>query len=281
MTLQVAGGGGSDRCHGLRVISMIQPVYLPWLGYFEQMAMADIFVALDDVQYTPRDWRNRNRIKHASGSMWLTVPVRRHPRTARIGEIEVNYEQDWRRAHLRAIEVNYRGCVGFEPLYGELKRTYSAAPSLLADLDLDLISLVRRHLGITTPIHRSSDVPRKAAEDPGDANDRIIEICRYFDSNVLYDGARAVDFIDVERFRRAGIRVVFQDYRHPRYPQRFGDFISHQSAIDLIMNVGSDAPRILRTSPVAPALAEGERTYSADGSADRTVHPSVRPKAPS
>lgn len=272
MVPEIGGESPVDRHDGLRVISIIQPVYLPWLGYFEQMALADVFVAMDDVQYTPRDWRNRNRIKNASGSMWLTVPVRQHSRAARINEIKLNYDHDWRRRHLRAIEVNYRGCVGFEPLFSEMERTFAAAPSMLVDLDLDLISVVGRFLGIRTPVYRSSDVPRNAGQDRGDTNDRIIEICRHFDSNVLYDGARAADFIDVERFQRAGIRVLFQDYCHPRYPQRFGEFISHQSTVDLIMNVGVDAPRILRSSPTPSVLSERTGAFSEAGATGRADH---------
>ena len=104
-----------------RVIAILQPVYLPWLGYFEQMAVADHFVFMDDVQYTRHDWRNRNRIKTAAGSIWLTVPVRKHPRDALIRDVEINYSENWPRKHLRSIEISYRKCPYFEPLFRELE----------------------------------------------------------------------------------------------------------------------------------------------------------------
>ncbi len=233
------------------IIAILQPVYLPWLGYFEQMVVADRFVFMDDVQYTRRDWRNRNRIKTAGGSIWLTVPVVKHRRRARISDIEINYRQDWRRRHLRSIEVSYCKCPYFQPLFGELEQVLAATPARLLDLDCRLIRLLCRHLDISTPTSLSSEVPR-AEEDAGterDKNQRIIDICRHFGADLLYDGARAADFIDVERFRQSGIEVVFQDYRHPTYQQAFGEFLSHQSAVDLVMNTGSEAPEILRGSP--------------------------------
>ena len=101
-------------------IGILQPVFLPWLGYFEQMARVDHFVFLDDVQYTAQDWRNRNRIKTASGSIWLTVPVKGHPLGALIRGIEINQEQKWLRKHLLSIEQNYRNCPHFQPFFREL-----------------------------------------------------------------------------------------------------------------------------------------------------------------
>lgn len=241
---------------GPKIVAILQPVYLPWLGYFEQMAVADHFVFLDDVQYTRHDWRNRNRVKTATGPIWLTVPVRKHRRDSPIHDIEINNREDWRRRHLRSIEVNYSKCPYFQPLYSELERELSVSRSRLVDLDTSLISLLCRHLAITTPTSLASAIA-KTAPSAGDPNRRILEICRHHEAEILYDGARAARFIDVERFRDAGIEVVFQDYRHPRYRQAFGEFLSHQAAIDLIMNTGPEAPAILRSSPLPRLLRRG------------------------
>ncbi len=239
-----------------KIIAILQPVYLPWLGYFEQMAMADRFIFMDDVQYTRRDWRNRNRIKTSSDSIWLTVPVKKHPRHAQIRDIEINYQQDWRRRHLRSIEVSYCKCPHFEPLFSELKRELEAAPTQLLALNCRLTRLLCPYFDISTPTSFSSEVPR-AEEDHGgehDKNQRIIDICRHFGADLLYDGAKAADFIDIDRFRQSGIEVVFQNYQHPTYQQAFGEFLTHQSAIDLVMNTGPEAPAILRSSPRPESL---------------------------
>lgn len=240
--------------HAPRVIAILQPVYLPWLGYFEQMAYADLFVVLDDVQYTRHDWRNRNRVRTADGPVWLTVPVRRHARSATIREIRVNFETDWQRRHLRTIELAYGRCSFIEPLYSELEAAYAHRDELLLDLDVRLMRVLAACLGVSTPIAMASEVPLRADPDHRDLNGRIIDICHYFSASVLYDGAKAAAFIDRGRFRRVDLEVVFQDYRHPEYRQRFPGFISHLSAVDLIMNAGPAAPGLLRTSPVPDTL---------------------------
>ena len=231
-----------------RIIAILQPVYLPWLGYFEQMALADHFVFLDDVQYTRHDWRNRNRIKCASGPMWLTVPVMKHQRSALINEILINDAQNWRRKQLRSIEFNYEKCGYFRPFFDELKHLLLQPVRHLFELDIRLISLLGRYLEIATPTSASSAV-EKGPGSSGDKNQRIIELCRYHRAEILYDGASAAAFIDTDRFRKAGIDVVFQAYEHPVYEQPHGDFVSHLSAIDLIMSKGPKAPQILRSSP--------------------------------
>lgn len=240
----------------VETIGILQPSYLPWLGYFEQLARADRFVFLDDVQYTRQDWRNRNRIKTASGPIWLTVPVKKHSLGAQIREIEVNYEHRWQRRHLLSIEQSYSKSRYFQPFFGELEQELSTRVSRLVDLDCRLIRLICRYLGIDTPTCRSSELPTndglRPVTGPGavsDPNQRLIDICRYFGAARFYEGASGAAYIDVERFQRSGLEVVFQAYRHPSYPQAFGDFVSHLSAIDLIMNTGPDAPEILRSSP--------------------------------
>ena len=231
-----------------KVISILQPVYLPWLGYFEQAALADHFVFMDDVQYTRKDWRNRNRIKTASGSIWLTVPVKKHPLGARINEIEINYAQDWIHRHLRSLELNYGKTPHFQPLFSVLAEELGRRPVHLWELDCRLIERMASFLDIDTPTSRSSAVPY-TPESIGDKNQRIIDLCRHHGAGILYDGAKAADFIDVTRFREAGIEVIFQSYVHPCYPQLHGEFLSHQSALDLIMNTGPEAGAILRSSP--------------------------------
>ena len=249
---------------GNKIIGILQPVYLPWLGYFEQMVYVDQFVIMDDVQYTKRDWRNRNQVKTASGAKWLTVPTVSNSRNAIIKTIDINYEEDWVKRHLRSIEVNYRKCPFFEPLFGEIKYILESKPKKLLELDVLLIKVLCKYLEIETPIEYSSIVPQAAEriidneqilpQQMDKKNLRILEICRHFKANLLYDGKSAASFIDVEFFRKKGIEVVFQDYKHPTYRQLFGEFISHQSAIDLIMNTGTEAPAILRSSPVVKML---------------------------
>ncbi len=224
-------------------------MYLPWIGFFEQIASVDHFVLMDDVQYTRRDWRNRNRIKTANGVIWLTVPVRHPGLNALINEVEIDYQRDWVRRHLRSIEVSYQRRPYFQPLFDEIGEILRQRHARLVDLNRQLICLLMKHLDIHTPLSYSSAIPRDDARDcrdPDSRNGRILEICRHVGASVLYDGKKAADFIDLPRFRRAGVEVVFQDYQPRPYPQAFGEFVPSLSAIDLIMNVGGEAGAIMR-----------------------------------
>ena len=229
-----------------KVISILQPVYLPWMGYFEQMAYVDEFIFMDDVQYTRHDWRNRNRIKTANGPIWLTVPVKKHPLKTALRDIEINYSRNWVHKHLKSIEHNYKKTPYFQPLFSDIEAILTSKPAMLVELNCRLIRMLCTYLAIGTPTAFSSEVP---ATTPGLA-ERVIEICRHFGARVLYNGAKSAGYLHVEEFRKAGIALIFQDYQHPTYPQAFGNFLSHQSVLDLIMNTGPEAGTILRTSPV-------------------------------
>ncbi len=241
-------------------------MYLPWAGYFEQIASVDHFVLLDDVQYTKQDWRNRNRIKTINGPRWLTVPIRRTRTATLINEIEIDYDRDWIGKHLRIIEANYRRSAFFEPLYGQLASVLSRRYTYLSDLNEMLIRVAMRHLGISTEISLASTVERdRARYGPGtdQRNERLLEICEHFGASVFYDGKSAASFIDSRKFKEIGVNVVFQDYTPAAYSQAFGGFLSHMSVIDLVMNTGPEARRILlapggagamlRCSTIAPA----------------------------
>lgn len=229
-----------------KILGILQPCYLPWLGFFEQMAMVDHFVLLDDVQYTRQDWRNRNRIKTSSGVIWLTVPIQRRSHKALLNEIMINDETRWQRRHLRSIAQSYSKCPFFQPLYADLEREIAGSRGSLVDLDCRLIRLLAGYLDIDVSLSFASEVP-KLAEG---RNERIRELLRAHRAICFYEGASGRDYLDVELLNRAGIGVVFQDYRHPVYRQVHGDFVSHLSAIDLIMNTGPEAPAILRSSPL-------------------------------
>ncbi|QLC22272.1 WbqC family protein [Parasphingopyxis sp. CP4] len=238
------GGRHPPMSLGAQFIAIQQPVYMPWLGYFKQIARADHFFLLDDVQYTKQDWRNRNRVKTANGSVWLTVPVKRSPLSTLINEIEVDERQNWRRRHLLTIEQSYGKCPHFAPFFSDFSEVLNRSSTKLVDINYGIIKLICRFLEIDTPIRFTSELP----DLPDEPNDRLIEICQLQGAGTLYQGPAGQSYMDLERFAQRGITVLFQDYDHPVYQQAHGDFLSHQSAIDLIMNTGPQAPGILRAS---------------------------------
>ena len=249
----------------MRSISIIQPVYLPWLGYFEQIARTDLFVLYDEVQYTKQDWRNRNRIPGANGPVWLTVPVERAPFGTPISAIRIDNRHRWVAKHLKSIAQTYAKAPHFQPWYDRLSAELERGWDRLGDLDAALIRLICEGFGISTPMLRSSEEPGDpdfvaqfddVADDPAVTrrNTRLVELCRRHEADLFYVGARAADYIDRDLFARFGIAVAFQDYAHPVYRQAGKGWQSHMAVIDLLMMAGPGAREIL-LSPPAPDFA--------------------------
>lgn len=234
------------------IVASIQPCFIPWVGYFEQIAVADVFVYLDDVQYTKKDWRNTNRLKSPYGVKSVHVPVQKTSRETRLNEALISYNEPWEEALLNKIHAWY----GKAPYFGEvvplLERPLAGKYERLVDLTVHLNNEVLAYIGVTTPISMASDIPKTTA----DKNGRIVEICRHFPAvDVLYDGKSARKFIDLEIFRSHGVGVVFQDYQQTPYPQLWGGpFEENLSVIDLLMNCGPDAKRVVLSSPLPGEL---------------------------
>jgi len=190
----------------MTVLAAHQPQYLPWLGFFDKLAQADVFVLLDNVQFRKNEWQNRNRIKGPGGAQWITVPVRhRFPQT--IAEVELIESQPWRRKHLRALETNYGKAPFFEQTMPLLTDVLGQPRGHLAGLNIVLIEALADRLGIRTEM-------------------------RYLDGSA---------------FTESGIDVRFQGFEHPTYPQLHGEFASHLSVVDLLMNCGSDSFSIIES----------------------------------
>ena len=233
------------------IISIIQPSFLPWLGYFEQMAVANLFVYLDDVQYTRKDWRNRNRLKSPSGIKWGSVPVHKGAgRGMLIKDACINYNNAWQENVIAKIVQWYRKATYFDDVFPLFRDVLENRYDFLVDLNYALDRKIMGYLEISTPLYKSSDIAKKSR----DQNMEIIEICSYHGADILYDGKSAQQFIDKEMFRRSGISVIFQDYKHKPYPQLWGDFVSHLSVLDLLMNCGLQSREILLSSPMPKEL---------------------------
>lgn len=224
------------------IIGILQPGYLPWLGFFEQMYRCDVFVLYDDVQYDKEGWRNRNRIKTANGVQWLTVPVlARFSDHPMITEIRINNEVNWRKKHLASIRQSYRKAPFFGDYYELFEEAYSRDWDFLVDLDLYFITKLAECLGMREKrIFRSSDVRVR-----GERIERLVHLCKHFRADTFYEGAAGRNYIDERAFLEEGVRVEFQNYRHPIYNQLYGDFIPYLSVIDLLFNHGEKSLRML------------------------------------
>lgn len=220
---------------------ILQPGYLPWLGFFEQMWRSDIFVVYDNVQYTERDWRNRNRIKTNGGIKYLTVSVGNVPRGIRINQVKIKYDTDWQQKHINSIKENYAEAPFFGLYFSVLKDVILEKFEYLSGLDVALIKEINKILGLDKKIIFSSELDISSDEKC----DRMIRICQAVGADVLYEGAAGKNYINSGEFERCGIKVEFQDYKHPVYRQLYGEFKPYLSVIDLLFNEGKRSLKVI------------------------------------
>ncbi len=222
------------------IVSMLQPGYLPWLGFFEQVYRCDIFVIYDDAQYTKGDWRNRNRIKTAGGAKWLTVPVKKDSQYKPINKVKIDNSTNWGKKHLNLIEYNYHKSLYYKNYIDIFKHAYSLKWKYLAVLDAFFIMGLMISLKINTPLVASSSLNVE-----GKGTEKLINICKELGADTFYEGAAGRNYINNKDFTDNGIEIIYQDYKHPVYKQQYGDFVSHLSIIDLLFNCGKESLSIL------------------------------------
>jgi hypothetical protein len=224
-------------------VAVVQSNYIPWKGYFDLIAAVDEFILYDDMQYTRRDWRNRNQIKTPQGLQWLTVPVKvkgKYHQTIRETEIE---DVDWAKTHWKSLCQNYRRAKHFEAIARELEPLYlQTQHSHLSQLNRMLIEWVCSKLGIKTKISNSWDY-----ELIDGKTERLVDLCAQAGANEYISGPTARGYIDETIFGERGIKLTWFDYTgYPEYPQLWGDFIHTVSILDLLFNCGNEAPQYMR-----------------------------------
>ncbi|MDQ6929829.1 MAG: WbqC family protein [Candidatus Eremiobacteraeota bacterium] len=219
-----------------KTVAVLQPSYLPWLGYLDQIAKSDVFVFYDDVQYDKNGWRNRNRIRTGGpdGWSWLTVPVTATSHFPPICEVRVDERAPWQRKHLKTLRAEYSRAPHLDLLDRHFGRLLDTLESSLANVAIESVRAMMAALAIDTTLYRSSEL-----DVPGDRNTRLLGICKHFRATTYLSGEAARGYLDVPMFEREGIAVEFQSYHHPVYPQTREPFISHLSAIDALLNAGS------------------------------------------
>ncbi|MDE2571910.1 MAG: WbqC family protein [bacterium] len=228
---------------------VLQPSYLPWLGYLEQIARADAFVFYDDVQFDRHGWRNRNRIRTAGqeGWSWLTIPVRLETDFPSILDVTIDARAPWRRKHRHALQLAYGRAGHLELIERYFGTLFAGDEARLVEVAIESVRALATAFGLDTPFYRSSELGIT-----GDRSTRLLELCRYFGATRYLSGSAARSYLDVGLFESQGIAVEWQEYAHPVYRQCHEPFVSHLSAVDALLSLGVEEARaLLRQAPVA------------------------------
>lgn len=225
----------------MTTIAIHQPQYLPWLGYFDKIYRADLFVLLDNVQFKKNEWQNRNKIKTAQGWQWITVPVK-YKFPQKINEVAINNEVKWQHKQKQAIITNYRKAPCYRALEDFFQELFSKTWESISRLNIVTIRRLVEFLGIKTPLLVAS----KLGQFPEDPDERIIAIAKHLGASTYLAGSGGKRYMDLGKYEESGINVAFQDYVHPRYGQLFSGFEPYMSIIDLILNHGDQSLAILK-----------------------------------
>jgi hypothetical protein len=223
------------------IVTILQPSYIPWRGYFHQILRSDLFIFYDDVQYDKHGWRNRNRIKTPNGVQWITIPVLSGgavTNSTPINQIQIDWHRDWNEKHWQMLKQSYSKSPYFKQYAPMLEGFYRQHPIFLAEFTIELTISLAKELGIRhTQFLRSSEI----TGIEGHKTERLINILTKIDATTYLSGPAAKDYIDEKPFQKAGISLEFMTYDYPEYPQLFPPSDPNLSIVDLMFMTGNDA----------------------------------------
>ena len=204
--------------------------------------MVDEFVFFEDVDFTKRDWRSRNRIPTPNGIIWLTVPIVKSQRGTKIKDILICQDKDWQKQHFLTLRGNYKRASFFKKYEWLLEDFYLNHKWLnLSEMNIYMTKKIAGILGITTAFSNSSDIPSRGTKD-----DKLIDICKYLCATDYLSGPAAKDYIVKEKFEEAMIGLSYMNYNHyPKYEQLYGQFDHYVSVLDVLFNCGENAPKYI------------------------------------
>jgi len=229
-------------------ISIQQPEYFPWLGFFDKIRQVDKVVFLDNVQFKKRYFENRNRVRTYEGGMWILTPVITKGRYAQnINEVEIDNAQEWPKRLMGTIEHNYRKSPFWQELGPELCRIVMNPMNRLVEFNLEVILLMLKKLGLTIDWVLASTLNTQ-----NHGSDLILEICEKMGAREYLSGRDGKKYLNLEAFEKKGINVHFQNFVHPIYHQFHGGFEQAMSVIDLYFNLGPESANVFKNSGSIP-----------------------------
>jgi WbqC-like protein family len=217
------------------IVSINQPAYLPWLGYFHRIAVSDAHIVLDHVQFEKNSFTNRNKIRTQEGWGWLTVPVKTAGKFGDlpINEIEIANEKKWALKHWQSLRLNYSRAPFFEQHAAFFEGIYTRPWQKLVDLTREITAYLQDAFGISTRSYLSSQMKTLGKKD-----ELVLNLCEKVGATVYLSGRLGRNYLREDLFRSHGIAVRYDDYHHPAYPQVYPGFEPYMAALDLLFNAG-------------------------------------------
>lgn len=223
-----------------RTVVIHQPDFLPYLGFFHRFLLADLWVVLDDVQFLAggsKSWHNRDKIKTPHGERWLTVGVKKVPTETMINEVFLA-EDDWEKKNLSLLRENYRKAPFFDEVFPCVQKLYSHDCIKLVDFNIRSIEMLMEMFDI-----KIETVFASTLKVVGKKTERLVNICKKVEATTYLTGVGSRDYLQEPLFESEGIKVIWQDFKHPVYPQLHGEFMHYLSSIDLLFNCGIEKSR--------------------------------------
>jgi len=229
-------------------VAISQSNYIPWAGYFGLISKCDAFVFLDNVQYTSRDWRSRNRIKTAKGLKWLSIPVGAST-SRRICDVKLP-DNDWKKSHMSSIIASYRDAINFQAGINLIETIYGAFElKTLSDFNQACTKYIANEiLGLHCTFLDSREITHA-----GIGSDRVLSICKSLSATKYVSGPSATSYLKVDEFSFNDIEVAFVDYsKMSSYEQLHGNFIPNVSIVDMVFNVASGYSKLIEIDTFTP-----------------------------
>jgi len=213
------------------IVTIHQPDFLPWLGFFDRWTKSDLYIVLDDVQFLRRGWHHRDKIKTQNGVQWLTVPVQKKSCYRQtIKEVKINNDENWCHKHLKTLQASYGKTPNFDLVYSRLRDIYNMDHDFLIEFNMELLRFCSKIFGIKTPIVFASEFNIKST-----GSQRLVDLVLSVGGDKYLTGVGSRDYLDEELFKKAEIEVRWQEFEHPIYPQLHGDFEYMLSVIDFFL----------------------------------------------
>jgi len=225
------------------IVSINQPAYLPWLGYFHRIGVSDLHIVLDHVQFEKNSFTNRNKVRQKLGSYWLTVPVRTKGKFGDlpINRLEIDSKVFWGKKHWASLQLSYGKAPYFAAHRPFFEGIYARAWDYLADLAAESNAYQLKALDIDTPVVFSSEMGVGGVKD-----ELVLNLCLEVGATQYLSGPLGRQYLNENSFAEAGIELVYHDYAHPVYSQIHSGFEPYMATIDLLFNLGPKAGEVLR-----------------------------------